>query len=304
MGEPGRDNFGHGGCTPFAQGYAGTMNRLWFGLFGAALLLGCPPGGTSGSAPDAGASQLGCKEVLQCSAACSAADDGGCTDGCVARATPSAKSQLSAIVQCDQTNGCNSDQTCLESACAAELAACVSFVPPSGDGGGVDDFPKKYVGTVTDNLNLGGMLVDSTGNAVFVRDDQADPRGQSGMFAFYRLESITYVSKASGSTGPCSYSANETVTFTNPSPFQNLVAIKKQPNGQGAYEYDITTTLSQKRAQALTTTCTPGGTSTSDFNAENNVAAGVPAPTTTDKLVLKAKAQGSTRWSWDLKGTN
>ncbi len=280
------------------------MNKLWMGLFGAVLLLGCPPG--SSGTPDAGPSQLGCKEVLDCSAACSASDDGGCTDACVARATPSAKDQLTALVQCDQTNGCNSDESCLQSKCATEIAACVSLVPGDGgtEGGGGDDFPKKYVGKVTDSSNLGGMQLDSTGDAVFVRDDQADPRGQSGTFAFYRLESITYVAKASGSTGPCTYSANETVTFTNPPAFENLVAIKKTPNGQGAYEYDITTTLSQKRPGAMTTTCNPGGTSQSDFNAENNVAAGVPAPTTNDKRILKANAQGTTRWSWDLKGVN
>lgn len=277
------------------------MNKLWWALSAVLFLLGCPPG-SSGNVADAGPSQLGCKEVLECSAACSPSDDGGCTDGCVARATASAKDQLTALVQCDQTNACDSNESCLQSKCATELVACVSLAKP--DGGGGDDFPKKYVGKVTDSSNLGGMQLDSTGDAVFVRDDQADPRGQSGTFAFYRLESITYVAKASGSTGPCTYSANETVTFTNPPAFENLVAIKKQPNAQGAYEYDITTTLSQKRPGAMTTTCNPGGTSQSDFNAENNVAAGVPAPTTNDKLVLKATAQGSTRWSWDLKGVN
>ncbi len=285
------------------------MRSLFFGLasslFVALTVAACDP--STSSAPrdgGTGTATLDCKQVIECAATCGADADGGCTQTCVGRASPSAHDQLVALTQCDQANACNGDETCLKASCAAELDACVTVIATNDGGSTADSFPKKYTGTVSDSSNLGGTQLDSKGNAVFVRDDQADPRGQSGDFAFYRLESITYVATASGGAGPCTVSANETVSFTSPPAFENLVAIKKQQVA-GKWEYDVSTSLTQKRPGALTTTCNPGGTSKSDWNAENNVAAGVPAPTTTDPMALKATVNyGGRIWSWDLKGSN
>ncbi|MBX7116950.1 MAG: hypothetical protein K1X64_21675 [Myxococcaceae bacterium] len=288
--------------------------RKIFGLIVFAGVVGCSAGGGTGggSGGGSGVTLLTCFEVLQCVNNCGSADAGSCADGCVGRASSAATAQLQALVNCDQAQGCNSEDACLEMKCANEVNACLEHTDggmTSGTGGGTGDgFPARYEGTVTDeNPNFGGLQLKSVGQAVFVRDDSADPRGQSGMFAFYKLQSITYVATEMGTIGPCTMTASETVTFTNPSAFENLVAIQKQRDGQGAYAYDITTTLSAKRSGALTIACNPGGTSTANFNAENNVAAGVPGPTTSDLKVLKATAQGSNGgriWSWDLKGMN
>ncbi len=242
--------------------------------------------------------ELTCAEFAQCLSACG---DSKCEDDCVAKASSTAVDQFNALATCDQTNGCNGESACQDAKCAAPIVAC--FPGTMIDGGSGDGFPASYVGTVTDNSNVGGIIIESTGTATFVRDDAADPRGTSGMFAFYKLKTITYVSKSSGGAGGCTYSANETVTFTDPPAFENLVAIQKMPSA-GAYTYDITTTLSTKRPMALTIAC-PSGTMVESYNAENNVAAGIPAPTTTSLLNLKKTlmAPGQNRtWAWDLKG--
>jgi hypothetical protein len=286
------------------------LMRKWLAGFSTlfvftSIVAACNPG--TSSAPNDGGTNPGaldCKAVLDCAASCGADADGGCTQACIDRANPTARGQLVALTQCDQTNGCNSDATCLQASCAAELNACVTVTTPTDGGVGPDDFPKKFTGKLRDQSNLAGEILDSTGDAVFVRDDQADPRGQSGQFAFYKLESVTYVATASGGTGPCTVSAKQTVSFTSPPPFENLVSIKKQQVG-GKWEYDVSTSLTKPFPNALVTTCVPQGGGTSQFNAELNVAAGVPAPTTTDVKHLKATVnEGSRIWSWDLVGSN
>ncbi|MEW5740199.1 MAG: hypothetical protein AB1938_14805, partial [Myxococcota bacterium] len=174
-----------------------------------------------------------------------------------------------------------------------------------GGGGGSGNFPSRFVGTLTDLTDMPGTFgrMESTGMATFVRDDQADPRGQSGMFAFYKLQTVTYTATASGNVGMCTQSASETVTFTNPPAFENLVTIRIQATG-GAHEYDVSTTLSKPFPNGLTLTCNPGGTTTSSFNAELNVATGSTTPTTTNVYSLVGSFSGAPghTWSWNLQG--
>lgn len=322
-----------GGSSGIGGGFGGNG-----GLGGA--------GGGNANDVDAGGPELTCLAILQCSNACNSADT-DCIVECLARGSAAAKAQLEALVACDETNACNGNDTCLSTSCAAEVGACVggnggsgggsgggmsngggsgtsgggmggggasgggSFDAGSGgnvDAGSGDGFPARFTGTVVDeNPNFAGTQLKSTGDAVFVRDDSADPRGTSGMFAFYKLQSVTYVATQMGmDLSGCTFSANETATFMSPPPLGNLVAIMKQPDGQGRYQYDVTTTLSTRRPNSLTIACPPpGGTSTADWNAELNVAAGVPAPTTTDRFKLKANVTlGGRNWSWDLTGSN
>lgn len=276
----------------------------------AVLAFSACPG--AGDTPDAGLPALDCPGVFQCVADCPTSTGTTCEDACVARGTSAAVSQVNAVTNCSVAHSCNDSSTCLQMNCAPELAACAGTGTGGGGGGGggSDGFPARYVGTVTDhNQNFGGVVLDSTGTATFVRDDSIDARGSQG-WAMYRLETITYTSTASGmDLSGCTWSANETVTKTNPSSADNLLGIKKTPDAQGAYTYDITTTLSENRSAALTITCPPPtGARTADFSADNDVAASVPLPTTTSFTHLQASVpaymQPSRTWSWDLTGQN
>ncbi|MBL8957436.1 MAG: hypothetical protein JNK82_42075 [Myxococcaceae bacterium] len=311
-------------------------------------------------------SPLDCDGVLRCGGDCFA-DDLGCIDACLARATVNV-ALARPVATCAAAASCfgSGDTGCLRTECATPLAACVATGGTGGGsgtaggntaggtgtagfgnaggtgtsgfgsaggytaggntagggagtagggagaaggtggtGGSGDGFPNRWVGTVTDeNSNFGGLVLRSVGQAVFVRDDSADPRGTT--HAFYKLLSITYTATVSGtSAGGCTHAASEVVTFMNPPPFENLVAIRKMASG-GEYEYDITTTLSQARPNAETITCPPpAGVVTANFNAENNVAAGVPAPKTSSLTRLQATVpafmQPTRTWSWDLQ---
>lgn len=254
-----------------------------------------------------GGTSLDCTGLFQYAAACSTSD---CEADCRARAGATANAQADAIVNCDTAQNCQGDADCLRLKCSAEVTAC--FGAPDGGvgggggtGGGSGAFPSRFVGTLSDLTDSPGTIgrLESTGQATFVRDDNADPRGQSGMFAFYKLETITYTATASGTVGTCTLSANETVTFTNPPAFENLVAIRVQPNG-GAYEYDVSVTLTKPFPNGLTMTCNPGGTSTTQFNAEINTTAWSPSPTTTNPSSLVGSASGGPgrTWSWNLQG--
>lgn len=124
--------------------------RLFFAI--AALLVGCTstngssPSGGSGDA-GTGADGLGREEVLDCAIACPADEDGGCPRACTDRATPAARTQLEALVQCDQAHSCNEAKECLDAQCSAEIDACLSTAS-SGGGGDGDGWPNKFVGTV------------------------------------------------------------------------------------------------------------------------------------------------------------
>ncbi len=180
---------------------------------------------------------------------------------------------------------------------------------PPPDGGSLSDaglgdsgFPNSYVGTVSDVID-NGLKLESIGTVTFVRDDAADPRGAGHSLAYYKVSTITYVAKASGVMGGCTYSANETVTVTAPPAGQNLISFESKAGG--VFTHDITTTLSQTFPNKLTIACPPPAAAiTVDFNAGMNVAAGAPLPTVTNVASLKASVtapgQAGRVWSWDL----
>ncbi|GMU62800.1 MAG: hypothetical protein AMXMBFR34_45630 [Myxococcaceae bacterium] len=272
-----------------------------------ALSSSCGGGGSNdagtGGGTGGGSGQLDCAGLLSCAAACTTAQ---CETDCRTRASTTANTQADAIVACDATHNCQADNTCLNTNCGAQITACLGPRDGgTGGGGGSDGFPARFVGTLTDLTDMPGTLgrLESTGQATFVRDDQADPRGQSGMFAFYKLETVTYTATASGNVGTCTQQAMETVTVANPPAFENLVAISIQAGGSG-HQYDVSTSLTRPFPNGITFTCPGAGTSTAHFNAELNVSSGTSMQftTNTSSLVGSASVTAGRTWSWNLQG--
>jgi len=89
---------------------------------------------TTTTAPTDGGSSsttapLTCLEIFQCAASCTAT---GCEDACLARGSADAKSAVTDVVNCYQTNSC-ADGTCLQTKCGTELGACgAQAAPPTG----------------------------------------------------------------------------------------------------------------------------------------------------------------------------
>lgn len=81
-------------------------------------------GGTSGTV-----APLTCLEIFQCAANCTGT---GCEDACLARGSADAKTAVTDVVNCYQTNNC-ADGTCLQTNCGTQLGACgAQAAPPSG----------------------------------------------------------------------------------------------------------------------------------------------------------------------------
>lgn len=274
------------------------MRRVLVTVAAVAVFSSCSGGGGT---PDSG-TPLDCPGVLQCIADCPTSTTTTCEDACVARGTAAAVSQVNALASCAEAHSCGDSGACLQMNCGPELAACNGG---GGGDGGADGFPARYTGTVTDEIKnfSGSVTLLSTGTATFVRDDAADPNPGQG-WAFYRLETITYTATASGQDAAgCTWSANETVTFNNPGG-GNMVSIQKTPAG-GPWTYNLVTTLTESRPNALTITCPPPvPPRVTDFSAGHNAAASIPLPTTTSLTHLQASVpaymQPGRTWSWDL----
>lgn len=83
-----------------------------------------------------------------------------------------------------------------------------------------------------------------------------------------------------------------------------MVSIQKTPSG-GPWTYNLVTTLSESRPNALTITCPPPAQPRiTDFSAGHNASASIQLPTTTSLTHLQASVpaymQPSRTWSWDL----
>lgn len=273
------------------------LRRLALVSSAAAVLVACGSGPSTTSTPP-----LDCLAVFDCANACGADADGGCTQGCVDRATPAAHDQLVALVQCDQTQACNGDEACLDARCAAEVAACRDTTTPPADAGSTSGgLPSRYVGTVTQDTGSSSYTHRSSGQAVFVRDDESVPSLSASGFAVYRMQSLTYHAIESGTLGDCMRSADETVTLSDPPALDNHFAIRTQAT-DGGYEYDVSVGHHEARPGALTQVCSIGGTSQQDFNADINVSRGVDPLLTVDVWNVKATVQFGQTWSWDLHG--
>lgn len=291
------------------------MRRAYFLIAWITLSIGCGEG--DGSTNDGGrrmdaagdASASSCVEVLACVGACGSE---ACIDGCLAHATPDAAAQITALVSCNAAAGCGDDDACIEANCGEEVAACQGIV--LGDGGvvftdGGDDasttMPSRIVGTSRDYGTFPGstFTVDSNATVTFVRDDGAGEAAgvPSSMFAFYRLESVTYRAVAGGVNGICEMSADFTETFTNPPAFENHIMVEREAGTDGLRGYAITTTLTVNHPMGMMVTCPPPIPSTpGEFNAEHNLTTGTSMPRSDGMTFVGTTMIGSRTFSWDL----
>lgn len=83
-----------------------------------------PTAGTrdAGAKPPPTSTGSNCGALVACLAACPD-DDEACSDGCVAKASPDAVTQIKELVACIDGSNCE-DATCAKQACPAEFAGC------------------------------------------------------------------------------------------------------------------------------------------------------------------------------------
>lgn len=276
------------------------------------LVVGC--GGSPASTPDAGSGPaLDCIGLFGCLDACPV-ETTPCDDDCLARATPLAVSQATALAVCADGAACGGDETCLTTNCPDEILACAGTPPmdggamPMADGGLPDAppgaFPARIEGTTRDRTDAVGMITESVGTAAFVLDeDTGDLLGfPIDTYAFYRLESLTYTVTVSGAAGPCTFSANETVVTSSLSPSENQLVIERATGADGLHEYALSTAYTVDRTGALSEVCPPpGGTAYPEFHAEHYVSTGgSPGPRTDVSTFVGEYPRGPRVSSWDL----
>lgn len=92
---------------------------------------------TAGGSAMAGGSAVGsqsCPWLVSCAGNCTQTDQ-TCLDACGAQASSVAVSQYNALVECSNTNNCQSD-ACVQQNCGAQLTACVGTAGMDGGSGG------------------------------------------------------------------------------------------------------------------------------------------------------------------------
>lgn len=90
-------------------------------------------GGSAGGTTSGGTQN--CPWLVTCATNCSQTDQ-ACLNACGAQATSTALAQYNALVDCTNTNGCQTD-ACVQQNCATPLSACVgSTMIDGGSGGG------------------------------------------------------------------------------------------------------------------------------------------------------------------------
>lgn len=280
-------------------------------LLSVVLVLGC---GSTPGMPDTGpAPDLDCLGLLNCLSACPT-ETTPCDEACIARGTPDGVAQATALAVCADGAACGGDEACISTNCGPELLACADAPPLDGgviarpDAPGLDapstGFPARITGTTRDRTDAGGMITESVGTAVFVLDEvTGDLLGlPADTYAFYRLDSLTYGVTVSGTAGPCTFSASEMVLPTSLNPSENQLVIERATGADGLHDYALATAYTVPRPGALTTTCSPGGTSSADLNVEHYVSSGpTPGPRTDLVTFVGDYPRGPRVSSWDLR---
>lgn len=91
-----------------------------------------PDGGSSPTTQDGGSASSTaprtCLEIFQCAADCTAT---GCEDACLASGSADAKTAVTNVINCYETNKC-ADGACLQTRCGTELGACGAQAAPPG----------------------------------------------------------------------------------------------------------------------------------------------------------------------------
>lgn len=290
------------------------MKKSCLVILAITLTMGCGEGGADpvrdgAVVRDGGTDATGaltCEAVLGCVDAC---DDDPCVAACVVAATPAAALEIEALVECSSLAGCGDDDACIESACAAEVAACRGG---SRDAGMITDdastgFPTRIEGTSRDFTAFPGTTttIDSTATLVFVRDDAAGAAaGFPDSMVFYRLHTATYRAVFSG-VDVCTTTADATETFTDPPAFENHLVMERAPGGDGLHAYWVSTTLSVHHANGLVSTCPPPIPSTTGiFNAEHNLTSGTVNPRGDGAVFVGTATVSFREFSWDLRAVD
>ncbi len=86
---------------------------------GTVIMAGNEAGQTAGSLPEIG---LSCLEILDCLGNCNS--DAMCIDNCLNNGSVEGITALNNLVNCDQSQNCMTDETCLNQQCSAELLRC------------------------------------------------------------------------------------------------------------------------------------------------------------------------------------
>ena len=86
-------------------------------------------GSEGGSRPS---TELGCLEILECLGSCN--EDSMCVNNCISNGSVEGITALNELVNCDQTQNCAADASCLNQRCATELLRCETGMPPNTGG--------------------------------------------------------------------------------------------------------------------------------------------------------------------------
>lgn len=120
---------GSAGGTPFPTG--GGFNSVGGGT---AMGGGAGGGAAGGTAGGAAMGTQNCPWLVTCATNC-AENDQACLNTCGGQATSAAVAQYNALVECSNTNNCQTD-ACVQQNCGAALTACVGAAAMDGGSGG------------------------------------------------------------------------------------------------------------------------------------------------------------------------
>lgn len=275
------------------------------------LLAACGPSAPRTDAgTDAGPPPLDCLGLIECLTACGA-DDTPCDDACVARATPEGIREATELAVCLDGSGC-ADDACFAETCAAELLACDPEPMIHEDAGVPEDAPRadapsdvlpvRIEGTTRDRNDAVGIVTESVGEVVFVRDDAAgEANGYPiDIVAFYRLESLSYTVTVSGEQAGCTTTANESYAPPYNDPFENFILIERAPAGDGLHPYGLATAAHVERPDAIATVCPGLPTGYSDLSVDHYVSHGIDQPHSDLRTFVGSYPRGPRVSSWDL----
>ncbi len=281
-------------------------------LLFAVLLAACGPSAPHPDAGrDAGAPPLDCLGLIECLGGCGA-DDTPCDDACVARATPDAIREATELAVCLDGSGC-ADDACFAETCRAEILACDpepmihedAGVPPDAPGTDAPSLalPVRIEGTTRDQMDAGGIITESVGEVVFVRDDAAgEANGYPiDVVAFYRVESLAYTVTVSGGHAGCTTTASESHTPSVNDPFENYLLIERTPAAGGLHPYGLATAAHDTRPDAIATACPGVGTGYSDLSVDHYVSHGTEQPHSDLRTFVGSYPRGGRVSSWDLR---
>jgi hypothetical protein len=127
------------------MGSIGCWNSKCSAEYKACFMPGTTPGTTPPPGPPPPTGQLTCSQFVTCGTNC--AKDAACIAACEAKTSKVALDAFDAVVECNRTNACMGDPSCLMSKCAAQYNAC--FMPGTTPGTTPPPAPPPPTGQLT-----------------------------------------------------------------------------------------------------------------------------------------------------------